>query len=67
MVGSEDLRSLKHELAEKMKKLALATEGAPGAFESGKGATSEKASKTRAKGSKVKARGFSSFKKRDEI
>jgi hypothetical protein len=66
MVGSEEWGSLKKELAEKMKKLALEAEGTPGAFGGQEGVTSEKVSKKKAKGSKVEVKGFNSFKK-DEL
>jgi hypothetical protein len=65
MAESEDLGSLKKELAEKMKKLALETEGAPVPL-GREGDTSEKGSKAKEKGSKVKAKGFVNLKK-DEL
>jgi hypothetical protein len=65
MAESKDLGSLKKELAEKMKKLALETEGAPVPL-GREGDTSEKGSKAKEKGSKVKAKGFVNLK-RDEL
>jgi hypothetical protein len=59
MVWSEDLGSLKRELAKKVKKLALVMEGTPDAWV-GEGVTS-------GKGSKVNVKGFINLKKKDEL
>jgi hypothetical protein len=69
LVRSEDLGSMKKDLAEKMKRLALETEGALAALGGGEGeaVTGEKGSKRKAKRSKVKAKELNNFKKKDEL
>jgi hypothetical protein len=69
LVRSENLGSLEKDLAEKMKKLALETEGAPAALGGGAGeaVTGEKGRKKKAKRSKVKAKELVNFKKKDEL